>query len=213
MPSGPEKAAAVESYDGYEIILGFSLSVFAALLAINDLGAGKFGDDELALGNDKTSAYLWYQAKGIKESLAEGQKSILESLLIASAVKPEQAEPLKALASTLQKDLVRYKKEKKEILLGSKTVGEANWAQDVNGEMGQVIGAKEFETKQTILGSAGDRFDVANLFLQLSIVAGAIGLLMKKIKMKRFFLASLFALGTTGVVFSVWAYRIAFSAQ
>jgi len=33
--------------------------------------------------------------------------------------------------------------EKTEILLGSKQVGQANWAQDLDGEMGKIVGVKE----------------------------------------------------------------------
>ena len=60
----------------YEIIFGFVISLFAAVLALNELAAGKYGDDELQLNSEKTSAYLWYQSKGIKSTLVEGQRDL-----------------------------------------------------------------------------------------------------------------------------------------
>src|SRR5262249_45939345 len=56
-----------------ETVFALSLAIFAALLALNELGAQKYGQEELRLSNEKTGAYLWYQSKGLKESVAEGQ--------------------------------------------------------------------------------------------------------------------------------------------
>jgi hypothetical protein len=204
-----EKAAAAVALRAsrYEIIFGLLLALFAAILALNELGAGKYGDDELRLASEKTGAYLWYQSKGIKESLAEGQHDLLESLMSNDAMKPEQAAATRAHIDKLAQKVARYEKEKNEILLGSTKVGKENWAQDVDGELGKVVGVKEIEASLEVLGGAGDRYDLATLFLQLCLVIGAIGLLMKQITMKRFFLAGMIALGVSGLTFTVLAYH------
>jgi hypothetical protein len=193
----------------WEAIFGCSLAVLAAALAVADLGGGKYGGDVLELSNEKTAAYMWFQSKGIKENLAEGQAELLSVLVKAGAISKETLPAINTLQEQIKIDVERYKKEKKEILLGSKTVGEANWAQDIGGEMGKVVGAKELESEITNLGAAGDKFDLANLFLQLSLVLGAIGILTKKAALKRTFYFAMVTLGTVGIAACFLAYRLA----
>lgn len=190
----------------YEILFGLTLAIFAAILAINDLGGGKFGDDELQLSNEKTSAYLWYQSKGIKESLAEGQRDLIKTLLAGRAIDSAHEDSLVTLQTDLDRRISRYKDEKKEILLGSKAVGQEKWVQDVEGVLGKVVGAKEIEVKLEQLGKAGDVFDLANLFLQLSLVLGAIGILMMGQRIKMTFYGLMVLSGVTGSVASFLAF-------
>ncbi len=68
-------------------------------------------------------------------------------------------------------------------------------------------GVKEIEATLAILGTAGDRFDLATLFLQLCLVIGAIGLIMKQLTMKRVFLGGLVGLGLIGATFTVLGYH------
>ena len=197
----------------WEVRFGCSLAVLAAALAVNDLGGGKFGSDELAFSNEKTSTYMWYQSKGLKESLAEGQRDFLGALLAGSGLEPSLRGDLQTRREQVLKDVERYGREKREILLGSKAVGESGWAQDMDGELGKVIGAQDYERAIEGLGAAGDRFDLANLFLQLSLVAGAIGILLSEDTLKRFFFFGMLSLGAAGLVFSALAYRLALSVS
>jgi hypothetical protein len=190
----------------YEVLFGLTLAIFAAILAINDLGGGKFGDDELQLSNEKTSAYLWYQSKGIKESLAEGQRDLIKTLLAGQAIDSAHQDSLVTLQTDLDRRISRYKDEKKEILLGSKAVGEEKWVQDVEGVLGKVLGAKEIEVKLEQLGKAGDVFDLANLFLQLSLVVGAIGILMTGQRIKMTFYGLMVLSGVSGSLASFLAF-------
>jgi hypothetical protein len=207
-----EPAAVREEEKGkhFEALCGILIALFAAILAITDLGAGKFGDDELIAHNEKNNAYLWYQSKGIKETLVEGQRDTLQSLVNAGSIQPAQLAAVQGLIQNLDGKVERYGKEKKEILLGSGTVGEANWAQDVDGKMGQVVGAKEWETKAGALDGAGNTFDTANLFLQMCLVLGAISLVLQKDGTKKSFFYGMIALGMIGTVFSCMAFSQAF---
>ncbi|MEY3902007.1 MAG: hypothetical protein RL189_1313, partial [Pseudomonadota bacterium] len=63
------------------------------------------------------------------------------------------------------------------------------------------------------LSESGDKFDLATLFLQISLVLGAIGLIAKSLKVRLYFLGGLISLGLTGSVFCVLAYRMAFAAS
>jgi hypothetical protein len=192
----------------FEMRFGVTLAIFAAVLAINDLLAGRFGDDELQLSNEKTSSYLWYQSKGIKESLAEGQKDLVEAMLQGGVVKADAAATLKQMGEDLQSLIGRYKKEKKEILLGSKNLKPEEWSQEVDGKLGNLVGAKEIEDKLDTLGRAGDRFDMATLFLQLALVIGAIGLTMKAPKIREFLYSGMVVLGILGTGALLTALRI-----
>ncbi len=195
----------------FDVLCGIVIALFAAVLAVNDLGAGKFGDDELIAHNQKNNAYLWYQTKGIKETLVEEQRNTLQALVAAGSIRPEQLPTVENLIKTLDEKIKRYGKEKAEILQGSAGVGQANWSQDVDGKLGQVTGAKEFETKANELGNAGDSFDLATLFLQICLVLGAISLVIQHARMRSLFFTGMIVLGIVGAVFSAIAYYRAFS--
>jgi hypothetical protein len=192
----------------WEIRFGITLAIFAAALAINDLGAGKFGDDEIKETNEKSSAYMWYQSKGIKESLVEGQRDLIRTLLKAGAISTDKVVEMEKIASGLDTDIVRYKKDKKEILLGSATVGKENWSQEIDGKMGLVVGAKEREATIDRLSAAGDVFDLAALCLQLCMVLGAIGLLLHIPQGRKLTFATVIGLGVTGTILCARAYWI-----
>jgi hypothetical protein len=200
---------AEETEDGkkrFETWCGVVIALFAAVLAVADLGAGKYGDDELIAHNEKGGAYLWYQSKGIKETLVEGQRDTLSALVDADSIKPEQLPAIQKMIASLDADATRYGKEKKEILLGSKAVGKENWVQDVGGEMGKVIGAQEWQTKADVLNDVGDIFDYATLFLQLCLVLGAMSLILQDAKLGRVFFITMVVLGAIGTGFAVVAF-------
>ena len=194
----------------FDVICGMGLALFAAFLAVNDLGAGKFGDDELIAHNQKNNAYLWYQTKGIKETLVEEQRNTLQALVAAGSIQPEQLPTVEGLVKTLDEKAKRYGKEKTEILQGSAGVGQANWSQDVDGKLGQVTGAKEWESQASSLGNAGDSFDLATLFLQICLVLGAISLVIQHDRMRSLFFLGMVGLGIIGLACSVIAYNRAF---
>ena len=54
-----------------EMRCGAVIAIFAALMAITDLLAGKYDADEIIGTNDKAMAYSWYQSKSIKETLVQ----------------------------------------------------------------------------------------------------------------------------------------------
>ena len=195
-----------EKSSGFEMICGLTLAVLAAALAVTDLGAGKYGDDEIIAHNQKANAFEWYQAKGIKQSLVEGQRDMLKVLIEGGVIAPDKQERMSGLLVSLDRDIDRYKKEKKEILLGSKGVGEANWVLEQEGQLGQIKGAKEWEKDTEVLGAVGDTFDLATLFLQICLVTGAISLILKGIWMRNAFYGLTIGLGGLGSYFTLMAY-------
>jgi len=191
----------------FEVLCGVIIAVFAAVLAFTSMGGDKYGDDELIAHNEKTGAYLWYQSKSIKETLVEGQSDTLQALVDAGSIRPEQVPAIQGLIGKLKANAVRYGKEKNEILLGSSAVGRKNWAQDVDGKLGQVIGAKEWENKADVLNTTGDTFDYATFFLQLSLVFGAISLVVQRNGVRRVFFWGMNGLGVIGTVYCVLAFH------
>ena len=195
-----------EKSSTFEMICGLTLAILAAVLAITDLGAGKYGDDEIIAHNQKANAFDWYQAKGIKQSLVEGQRDLLRILLDSRVIPPEAEGSMGKLLASLDADIGRYRKERKEILFGSKAVGQDNWILEEEGKLGQVKGAREWEAEAKSLGAAGDTFDMATFFLQICLVMGAVSLILKGERMRNSFYALMALLGAVGAVFSVMAF-------
>ena len=189
---------STENNDNLEIWLGLFLAIFAAILAVNELGAGKYGADELIAHNKASEQLSWYQSKSIKQSLAEGQRDLLLSLEKAGAIQPGSRNAMDSFITKLESKVDRYQKEKQEILKGSAVVGKDNWAQDVDGEFGKVIGAEEWQKAAEQLGNSGDIFDLATLFLQVSLVLGAIGIVVRKPAFRRMFLGLMILSGGLG---------------
>jgi hypothetical protein len=195
-----------EKSSGFEMICGLTLAVLAAVLAVTDLGAGKYGDDEIIAHNQKANAFQWYQAKGIKQSLIEGQRDMIRIMLDAGVVAAENRDKMGSMVAGLDAEIGRYKKERKEIMLGSRGVGKENWVLDEGGELGQVKGAREWEAETVTLGAVGDTFDTATFFLQICLVMGAISLIIKGRRMRNSFYGLMVLLGGVGSVYSVMAF-------
>ena len=192
----------------FEARSGLMLAVFAAIMSISDLYAGAYGDGEIMGTNEKAAAFSWYQSKSTKESLVEGQVELLQSIVEAGAVAEASKPAIDAQLVKAKAEADRYKKEKKEILLGSAAVGQENWIQDVDGELGKVIGAKEWEAKLDALGAMGDRFDLASLFFQLSVVAGAVSITLKGERVRQTFFWGMMVLGAIGTAISISAFGL-----
>lgn len=196
-----------------EFAFPLCIAILAAILAINDLFGGKYASDEIKLTNDRNSSYQWYQSKGIKESILEGQADLLRSLIQAGSIAPGQRQGVEQSLAATEAKLKRYKKEKKEILLGSKALSQEDWVQDINGQLGKVIGAKEYETFIERLGSAGDYFDLATMLFQLSLVIGAVGIMMKRESLRWAYFRLMLGGGALGIVLSGFAIYVAHAAQ
>jgi hypothetical protein len=197
---------------GFETLSGVTIALFAAVLAVNDLGAGKFGDDEMIGHNEKAEAYSWYQSKSVKQTLIDGQADLLQGLVDAGAVGADAQPVIAKQIEKLRTKSTKYDREKKEILEGSSVVGQEGWAQeDEAGNLGNITGGKQWTAKVEGLGNAGDKFDLGTLFLQISLVMGAISLVVGQPRLKQVFYGLLVAGGVIGAVFTVIAYRMAWA--
>ena len=184
----------------FELAFPLAIAVFAAVLALNDLFAGRYGSDELQLSNSRNNAYQWYQSKGIKETMLEGQLELLESLLVSGTVATNKIEAVERVVVESKERISRYKKEKKEILLGSRALPREEWVQDLDGTLGKVVGAKEYDGFIEDLGKAGDFFDIASMLLQICLVIGAIGIIINRDSVKGQFLKLTLGTGLLGTL-------------
>jgi hypothetical protein len=191
-----------ESGRNFEMTCGVILAFLAAMLAITNLMSGRFGDDQMIALNEMESAYSWYESKSIKQTLVKGQRDILAALVEAGTIEPDRIDAVNAMMENFQSEVDRYEREKTEILQGSATVGEENWAQDVDGAYGLVVGAEEWEEKESALDGIGNLLDSATLFLEVSLVLGAISLIFHAESLKRIFFILMNLMGAAGTIIS-----------
>ncbi len=192
-----------------DIAFPLVITVFAASLAFNDLLGGKYGDDEIKLSNARNNSYQWYQAKGIKETILEGQLELIAVLQKSGSLAADKVEVMEALEHTIQTKVTRYNQEKKEILVGSSQLKPEEWVQAIDGKLGQVVGGKEYDTYLATLGEAGNYFDLATMLYQLCLVLGAIGIVLERPRVKWPFFNLTLVLGIAGLVMTSFGMRIA----
>jgi hypothetical protein len=183
-------------------LIAILIAVFAATLAINDLFGNRYYGEEIYFNNEKINRYAWYQAKGIKESLALSQVELLTVLHNCESLA-DNHEKFQHSLKYWQEEALKYRKEKMEVLFGSKNVGKENWVQDIDGKLGQVEGALELKERVDKLASAGDCFDLSELILQITLVLGAIAVLLRDDKIKCFYLGIIICLGSSGLYFFI----------
>lgn len=206
-----EKDESEDQSSAFETWAGLVIAVFAAILAINGLGAGKFGDDEQNAIIEKSNQFSWYQSKSIKESLADNQAKTLEAYRKAGLVPPDKEAAIVEMIARLDKKAERYDYETRIILDGSAAHEKDDWFAKMEDDMKNVVGANEYKAQAEGLGGAGDYFDYGELFLQLCVVFGAVCLVLKGAAMRRGFFAAMIVTGLIGTVFTVMAYRAAWA--
>ena len=138
-------------------------------------------------------------------NLAEGQRDMLGSLLEPGSITENHSETTEQVVARLDQKIRRYDKEMNEITLGSANVGEANWAQDINGELGKIVGANEWEAQSVAYGNVVQIFDLANLFLQICLVVGATSLIVTTPVARMAFFRGAIGLGSLGASIGIYA--------
>ena len=195
----------------YEILCSIFLSVFAAILAVNNLLANKFGEDEIIAQNQSANTYQWYNSKSIKKTILENQRNLLTILLRSGSISGKNTAVFEEQVVFFNEEIARYNKEKKEILLGSQHVGKENWTQKIDGKLGQIVGAKEWEKKAALLNDQGDYHDVSTLLLQISLVICAIILVLHTDKIKKILFSVMLVFGGIGTTSFMYALSSSFA--
>ncbi|MFH6604254.1 DUF4337 domain-containing protein [Maribacter algicola] len=193
-----------------EAVGGVLIAFFAALMAISQMVNGEL-EEEMMIAHNKVVNYSsWYQSKSIKESLKESELDYLQALLnTGMVVEDKQASILEQVEET--KGLIqKYGAEKFEILEGSANIPKTQWVQDLDGELGKIVGVKEWEQLADDYDNATKRFDLGMLFFQISIVLGAVCIIIyDNPKLQKSFITLMIVFGIVGIVMSIYGYMLA----
>jgi hypothetical protein len=192
-----------------EALGGILIAFFAALMAISDLTNSNI-EEEMQKCQAKHSNYFsWYQSKSVKQSLQEGQLATLETFIKAGIITAGKEIAFKDEIDKLKSEIKRYKMEKKEIMEGSANIPKTDWVQELGGEMGKIIGFKEWEKQGAKLDIATNKFDIGMLFFQISLVLGAICVIIyDNPKLQKAFILLMTLSGLLGICFSIYGYTL-----
>ena len=140
-----------EAKDPFERVIALSIAILAVVLAFVDNTGNNGQADAIVKTNLASNQWAYYQAKSLKENLAESNAALL------AVLAPADAAAAKAKLEELGKESVRYDLEKKEIKAKAEGL------------------QKEAERGQAI----DDQCDVAALFLQIAVVVCSIAILVR----------------------------------
>ena len=192
-----------------EAIGGVLIAFFAALMAISQMVNGEL-EEEMMIAHNKVVNYSsWYQSKSIKESLKESELDYLETLLNSGIITEENRTGIYSRIERTKTKIAKYGAEKTEILLGSANIAKEEWAQDLDGEMGKIVGVKEWEILADEYDLATKKFDLGMLFFQISIVLGAVCIIIyDNPKLQKAFISLMIVFGIIGIFMSVYGYLL-----
>lgn len=193
-----------------EAIGGVLIALFAALMAISQMVNGELEEEMMIAHNNVVSYSSWYQSKSIKESLKESELDYLHALIESGIVSGDKTNLIEQKISVVEKKIEKYDAEKTEILLGSSQVGKENWVQDIEGEMGNITGVKEWEQLTQTYDYATKKFDYALLFFQICIVLGAVCIIIyDSPALQKGLIVLMIIFGIIGTFLSIYGYTLA----
>lgn len=176
---------------GTDFKLGVAVAIVAAITALVDLGSGRLGNEQLIAVSERTSAYMWHQAKSIKEASTEGRHLTLKALQEAGALPNADAARLQASIQTFHEDALRLDRDKQAILEGGQVDGQP------------VTGARQWQRRADALGRAGDIVDAALLLLHMALLLGGVGIASQDARLEKLLLRIVVSSGVLGVAVSL----------
>ena len=188
---------------------GILIVFFAVLMGIVQLGNSNLGEKMMIVHNKLGSYSNWYQSKSIKQNLKESELDYLETLLGTGLVQDDKIDLVKVKIETTKSKVLKYEAEKTEILVGSANIPMEYWAQDLDGEMGKIIGVQEWWAQADAYEIAAQKFDLGVLFFQISIVLGAVCIIIyDHHKMQQLFIGLMVLFGMFGTVIAAYGYSL-----
>lgn len=195
-----------------EMRIAYFIAFFAATLSFIDIGANNFRDREIVGVNKKMTEYSLYHSKILKETLIQAERDLLFDLMRAGAVVAHDTLIVHERLRKFDQDLAVIRSQQTELMNGSLPDAPAQWTMpSINGELGKIRGLKNWEHEVEILDLAGDKFDLASLLLELSLVMGAMGFIVSLPKAKNLFRWLMIAFGFGGIFFGLIGYYHALS--
>jgi hypothetical protein len=166
-----------EANDPFEKQVAITIAILAIVMSFVSMKGDNAKTESILKTNEATNAWGYYQAKSIKQTIADNQADLMDILAVNT---PSKAVELKAKNVFLKNESGRYDKEKSQI---KKKADEL---------------AKESEHDSAI----NDRCDLGALFLQLAVVVASVSILTH---IRAFWLASLLV-GACGAVIGLSAF-------
>ena len=132
-------------------------TVLAVVASISSSRAGYFTAKAQLLTALEGSKWAYYQAKSIKQNLAETQQTAFE-IEVLGATSPAQKTLLDDKLKAYAEDIVRYAKEKEAIKKEAEDTGSAN----------------------AVVNRRGSQFSLSVVFAQIGIMLSSVGALIKR---------------------------------
>lgn len=175
----PEIEIPDEVKDHREKQVGLTIAILAIVLAIVSALGNEQDNEKIVRQIEASNGFAWYQAKRIRAGMNE---LMLEDLKIQTAGNPTEAQraTIHKLEARLAAKNAEYKSENDKILKD----------------------AEDNKRAAELADARGNRFDRAEIILQVSVVLCSITLLTK---VRTFFFVGL-ALAVMGTGFGIWAY-------
>ena len=167
-----------EANDPFEKRVAVTIASLAVVLAVIGNKGDNAKTDAIIKTNEASNQWGYFQAKGIKGSIATSEGELLTLLAPSQSASPEIAKKIEALKA----DAERYKDEQKEIKAHAEEASK-------DADRGSKI---------------NDRCDQASLALQIAIVIASVAILSR---MQVFWIISI-VLGLAGAVVGVLAFLI-----
>ncbi|WP_209399888.1 DUF4337 family protein [Pseudozobellia sp. WGM2] len=188
---------------------GVLIIFFVALLAIMKVINSSFEKQIIDASNNEVSYSDWYNAKSIKQIMKESERDYLSALLSTSLLSQEKSSDLRMKVEDTKALIFKYEAEKTEILMGSANIPPSAWVQDLDGEMGKIIGLREWRETSKQLTETVAKIDLGILFLQISVVFGVICLIIQENqKLQQTFTWLMIGSGTIGILLSLYGYAL-----
>jgi len=140
--------------------VAITTTVLAVLTSIASSRAGFCVAKNQVLTALEGSKWAYYQAKSIKQNLAETQKTVLESAILG-VTTPEQKGFLEKTIKENDADVVRYEQEKGQIKTDAELVGKDN----------------------VTVSRRGNHFSMSVVFFQIGIMLSSVSALLKRKEM------------------------------
>ena len=186
---------------------GVLIIIYVGLLAIMKVITGDL-EEKVAIANYKHVSYSnWYNAKSIKQVIKEGERDYLVSLVNSGLVADEKLNEIQARIQITDDLSKKYGEEKNEILFGSANIPQTSWTQDLDGELGKIVGLNKWEEISINATHVLSKIDLGTLFLQIGVVFGILGLIIESnLIMQKVFTGIMVIAGFLGIFLGIYGY-------
>ncbi len=170
------KERVEESHSPFDRYVSVTMAILAVLLAADSLFSHRAHTEELLNQAQASDQWAYYQAKSIRRAMYEMGGELTK--LTNAPASPET----QAVATAFKNNVAKYEKD-----------GEAIQEQ-----------ARDLEKERDLFSKRANRYDLAEIFFEIAIVACSLAILTKRREM---WLASI-ALGAVGAVVALTVLRL-----